>query len=127
MTLLAFQPQIEASTNFLLLLVCCDPLAASIPAAVSVSVPVLRHPWCCVCAPAPAPARCYVSVHHQVIVSGKLRAQRAKSMKFKDGYMVSSGDPTRLYIDGAVRHVMLRQGVLGIKVGRQGCDVSDVQ
>jgi ribosomal protein S3 len=52
----------------------------------------------------------------QVIVSGKLRAQRAKSMKFKDGYMVSSGDPTRLYIDAAVRHVMLRQGVLGIKV-----------
>jgi ribosomal protein uS3 len=52
----------------------------------------------------------------EVIVSGKLRAQRAKSMKFKDGYMVSSGDPTRLYIDGAVRHVMLRQGVLGIKV-----------
>jgi ribosomal protein S3 len=49
-------------------------------------------------------------------VSGKLRAQRAKSMKFKDGYMVSSGDPVRLYIDGAVRHVMLRQGVLGIKV-----------
>jgi len=37
-------------------------------------------------------------------------------MKFKDGYMVSSGDPTRVYIDSAVRHVMLRQGVLGIKV-----------
>jgi len=52
----------------------------------------------------------------EVIVSGKLRAQRAKSMKFKDGYMVSSGDPTRVYIDSAVRHVMLRQGVLGIKV-----------
>ncbi|KAF6252601.1 40S ribosomal protein S3 [Scenedesmus sp. NREL 46B-D3] len=65
----------------------------------------------------------------EVIVSGKLRAQRAKSMKFKDGYMVSSGDPTRVYLDSAVRHVMLRQGVLGIKVkimkdwdptGRQG-------
>lgn len=53
-------------------------------------------------------------------MSGKLRAQRAKSMKFKDGYMVSSGDPTRVYIDGAVRHVMLRQGVLGIKVRRSG-------
>lgn len=26
----------------------------------------------------------------EVIVSGKLRAARAKSMKFKDGYMVSS-------------------------------------
>ncbi|KAF3551056.1 hypothetical protein DY000_02001671 [Brassica cretica] len=52
----------------------------------------------------------------EVIVSGKLRAARAKSMKFKDGYMVSSGQPTKDYIDSAVRHVLLRQGVLGIKV-----------
>ncbi|KAF5829881.1 40S ribosomal protein S3 [Dunaliella salina] len=52
----------------------------------------------------------------EVIVSGKLRAARAKAMKFKDGYMVSSGEPTRTYIDSAVRHVLLRQGVLGIKV-----------
>lgn len=52
----------------------------------------------------------------EVIVSGKLRAQRAKAMKFKDGYMVSSGHPTTEYIDSAVRHVLLRQGVLGIKV-----------
>ena len=54
----------------------------------------------------------------EVIVSGKLRAQRAKAMKFKDGYMISSGNPVHEYIDGAVRHVMLRQGVLGIKVRR---------
>merc|ERR1711966_427511 len=52
----------------------------------------------------------------EVIVSGKLRAARAKSMKFKDGYMVSSGNPVEEYIDSAVRHVMLRQGVLGLKV-----------
>ncbi len=45
----------------------------------------------------------------EVIVSGKLRAQRAKSMKFKDGYMVSSGNPVREYIDSATRHVLLRQ------------------
>jgi small subunit ribosomal protein S3e len=45
----------------------------------------------------------------EVIVSGKLRAQRAKSMKFKDGYMISSGYPVNLYIDSAVRHVLLRQ------------------
>ena len=51
----------------------------------------------------------------EVIVSGKLRAQRAKAMKFKDGYMISSGHPAVEYIDGCVRHVMLRQGVLGIK------------
>lgn len=42
-------------------------------------------------------------------MSGKLRAQRAKSMKFKDGYMISSGHPVNEYIDSAVRHVLLRQ------------------
>jgi small subunit ribosomal protein S3e len=52
----------------------------------------------------------------EVIVSGKLRAQRAKSMKFKDGYMISSGGPVGDYISTAVRHVLMRQGVLGIKV-----------
>jgi len=52
----------------------------------------------------------------EVSVSGKLRAQRAKTMKFIDGYMKSSGNPVRQYVDTAVRHVMLRQGVLGIKV-----------
>jgi len=52
----------------------------------------------------------------EVIVSGKLRAQRAKSMKFRDGYMLKSGNPTNHYIDKAVRHVMLRQGILGVKV-----------
>ncbi|CAI9113477.1 OLC1v1014087C1 [Oldenlandia corymbosa var. corymbosa] len=51
-----------------------------------------------------------------IIISGKPRAQRAKSMKFKDGYMISSGQPVRDYVDSAVRHVLLRQGVLGIKV-----------
>ncbi|KAJ0030330.1 hypothetical protein Pint_13704 [Pistacia integerrima] len=60
--------------------------------------------------------KCFYISMHQVIVSGKLRAQRAKSMKFKDGYMISSGQPVNEYIDSAVRHVLLRQGVLGIKV-----------
>lgn len=48
--------------------------------------------------------------------SSKLHAQRAKPMKFKDGYMISLGQPVKEYIDAAVRHVLLRQGVLGIKV-----------
>jgi small subunit ribosomal protein S3e len=52
----------------------------------------------------------------EVIVTGKLRAQRAKAMKFKDGYMITTGQPKIDYIDRAVRHVMLRQGVLGVKV-----------
>jgi len=52
----------------------------------------------------------------EVVVSGKLRAARAKSMKFTDGFMIHSGQPARDYVDYAVRHVLLRQGVLGIKV-----------
>jgi small subunit ribosomal protein S3e len=52
----------------------------------------------------------------EVIVSGKLRAQRAKAMKFVDGFMIHSGQPAREYVDSAVRHVLLRQGVIGIKV-----------
>lgn len=46
----------------------------------------------------------------QVIVSGKLRGQRAKSMKFVDGLMIHSGHPVNEYIQQAVRHVQLRQG-----------------
>merc|ERR1712125_69368 len=52
----------------------------------------------------------------EVIVSGKLKAQRAKAMKFADGYMIKAGNPCRDFIDSAVRHVLLRQSVLGIKV-----------
>merc|ERR1712062_636972 len=52
----------------------------------------------------------------EVVVSGKLRGQRAKSMKFTDGLMIHSGDPMNDYVDSACRHVLLRQGVLGIKV-----------
>ncbi|XP_015603431.1 40S ribosomal protein S3-like [Cephus cinctus] len=52
----------------------------------------------------------------EVVVSGKLRGQRAKSMKFVDGLMIHSGEPINDYVDTATRHVLLRQGVLGIKV-----------
>jgi len=52
----------------------------------------------------------------EIIVSGKLRAQRPKSMKFRDGYMIRSGQPAIDFVDTAVRHVLLRQGVLGVKV-----------
>eukprot|EP00009_Paramoeba_aestuarina_P007243 CAMPEP_0201513574 /NCGR_PEP_ID=MMETSP0161_2-20130828/5600_1 /ASSEMBLY_ACC=CAM_ASM_000251 /TAXON_ID=180227 /ORGANISM="Neoparamoeba aestuarina, Strain SoJaBio B1-5/56/2" /LENGTH=243 /DNA_ID=CAMNT_0047909857 /DNA_START=47 /DNA_END=778 /DNA_ORIENTATION=- len=52
----------------------------------------------------------------EVIVSGKIRGQRAKGMKFVDGYMLKTGHPTTMYVSKAIRHVLLRQGVLGIKV-----------
>ena len=50
----------------------------------------------------------------EVIVSGKLRAARAKSMKFQDGFMIHSGRPKEEFIDVAVRHVLMRQGMMGI-------------
>ena len=52
----------------------------------------------------------------EVVVSGKLRAARAKSQKYSDGFMIHSGQPTNDFIDTAIRHVLMRQGVLGIKV-----------
>merc|ERR1712170_250514 len=52
----------------------------------------------------------------EVVISGKVRAQRAKAMKFKDGYLISTGEPKKHYISSAVRHVAMRQGMLGVKV-----------
>ena len=52
----------------------------------------------------------------EVIVSGKLRGARAKAMKFRNGYMIKSGQSNREYVRSAVRHILLRQGVLGVKV-----------
>eukprot|EP00343_Euplotes_focardii_P007891 CAMPEP_0205820548 /NCGR_PEP_ID=MMETSP0206-20130828/3197_1 /ASSEMBLY_ACC=CAM_ASM_000279 /TAXON_ID=36767 /ORGANISM="Euplotes focardii, Strain TN1" /LENGTH=245 /DNA_ID=CAMNT_0053115377 /DNA_START=45 /DNA_END=782 /DNA_ORIENTATION=+ len=52
----------------------------------------------------------------EIIVTGKLRGQRAKAMKFKDGYMLKSGFAAKSYVDKATRHICLKQGVLGIRV-----------
>eukprot|EP01126_Amoeba_proteus_P027040 TRINITY_DN267_c0_g2_i10.p1 TRINITY_DN267_c0_g2~~TRINITY_DN267_c0_g2_i10.p1 ORF type:complete len:228 (-),score=35.36 TRINITY_DN267_c0_g2_i10:97-780(-) len=52
----------------------------------------------------------------EIIVSGKLRSQRAKAMKFCDGYMKKSGYAITQYVDTAVRHVLLKSGIIGLKV-----------
>jgi small subunit ribosomal protein S3e len=66
----------------------------------------------------------------EVTVCGKLRAQRAKGMKFRDGYMIKSGFAATQYVDTAVRNLDMKQGVLGIRVkimlpfdptGKNGC------
>lgn len=68
----------------------------------------------------------------EIVISGKLRAARAKAMKFRDGYMMKTGDNINHYVDTAVRHLKLKAGVLGIKViimksydptGRRGISV----
>ena len=52
----------------------------------------------------------------EVIVSGKVRGQRAKAQKYTSGYQISTGQPKKEFIDVAIRHVNMRQGVLGLKV-----------
>jgi len=52
----------------------------------------------------------------EVIISGKSKGARAKAMKFGSGFMIHSGQPVNDFIEVATRHVLLRQGVLGIKV-----------
>lgn len=52
----------------------------------------------------------------EVVISGKAKGARAKAMKFGDGFMIHSGQPAYDFIETATRHVLLRQGVLGIKV-----------
>ena len=47
-------------------------------------------------------------VHHEETVSTLRFAQRAKTMKFRDGYLISTGDPKNYYIQEAVRHVAMR-------------------
>jgi len=50
----------------------------------------------------------------EVIISGKLRQQRAKVMKYKGGYLISTGEPKNNYIDHAIRNILFPQGVMGL-------------
>ena len=52
----------------------------------------------------------------EIIISGKLRTERARSEKFRDGYLPKSGDPAIKYVRTAVTHVQLKPGIFGIKV-----------
>ena len=52
----------------------------------------------------------------EIRVSGKLRGDRAKDAFYRSGYRVSTGQPKIDYCDVAVRHVELKQGIVGVKV-----------
>ena len=52
----------------------------------------------------------------EVVVSGKLRQQRAKTVKYKQGYLISTGNPKKEFLDVAIRHVFFKMGIMGIKV-----------
>ena len=52
----------------------------------------------------------------EIIISGKLRTERARYEKFKDGYIPKSGEPALRNLRKAELHVQLKPGIFGIKV-----------
>ena len=52
----------------------------------------------------------------EIIISGKLRTERARVEKFRDGYIPKSGEPAMRYVRKAVAHVQLKPGIFGVKV-----------
>lgn len=52
----------------------------------------------------------------EIIISGKLRTERARAEKFRDGYIPKSGEPAMKYVKKAVAHVQLKPGIFGVKV-----------
>ena len=52
----------------------------------------------------------------EVIISGKLRTDRARYEKFRTGYLPKSGEPPRKYMRKAELHVQTKPGILGVKV-----------
>lgn len=52
----------------------------------------------------------------EIVISGKLRTDRARYEKFRDGYLPKSGDPPLKYTRKAEVHVQLKPGILGVKV-----------
>jgi small subunit ribosomal protein S3 len=52
----------------------------------------------------------------EIVISGKLRTERARFEKFRAGYLVKCGDPSLTYMQKAEIHVQLKPGIFGIRV-----------
>ena len=52
----------------------------------------------------------------EIVISGKLRTERARYEKFRAGYLPKSGDPPMRYMRKAEVHVQLKPGIYGVKV-----------
>jgi len=52
----------------------------------------------------------------EIIISGKLRTERARYEKFRAGYLLKCGDPALKYMRKAEVHVQLKPGTFGVKV-----------
>ncbi len=52
----------------------------------------------------------------EIIISGKLRTERARHEKFRAGYFPRCGDPPLKYMRKAEVHVQLKPGIFGVRV-----------
>ncbi|HKZ93947.1 MAG TPA: 30S ribosomal protein S3 [Candidatus Bathyarchaeia archaeon] len=52
----------------------------------------------------------------EIIIRGKLRTERARYEKFRNGYLPKSGNPAHKFLRETVLHVQLKPGMYGIKV-----------
>jgi len=52
----------------------------------------------------------------EIVIRGKLRTERARFEKFRDGYLPKSGDPANKNLREAVLHVQLKPGMYGVRV-----------
>lgn len=52
----------------------------------------------------------------EIIISGKLRTERARFEKFRSGYLPRCGEPPLKYMRKAEVHVQLKPGIFGIRV-----------
>lgn len=52
----------------------------------------------------------------QIIISGKITGERAKSVKFSDGYLKHCGEPARIYVRDASVQASLKPGIIGVRV-----------
>jgi small subunit ribosomal protein S3 len=52
----------------------------------------------------------------EIVISGKLRTQRARFEKFRAGYFPSCGEAALKYMKKAEAHVQLKPGIIGVRV-----------
>ncbi|MDH5792934.1 MAG: 30S ribosomal protein S3 [Candidatus Bathyarchaeota archaeon] len=52
----------------------------------------------------------------EIVISGKLRTERARFEKFRAGYLARCGEPALKYMRKAEVHVQLKPGIFGVRV-----------
>jgi small subunit ribosomal protein S3 len=52
----------------------------------------------------------------EIVISGKLRTERARFEKFRAGYFPRCGEPALRYMKKAEIHVQLKPGIIGVRV-----------